>query len=253
MSVKVTVLGAGTLVPTKKRNPAGFLVQAGRYKILLDAGFGIIRRLVDLGFRLQGIDLVFVSHFHTDHFADVFPLIHSRWVEDTYRKTDKHKALTVLGPQGLKKRWKLWRQIYWVEPEEHYPVKFYESSRTLKLEKLKMEIFPVTHVRWFKSVGIRLDYAGKKIVYTGDIGSKHPFERLVKVCRGADLLVAEASYEHPTPNHYTVEQVKELAEQAKVKKVLVVHVRPQHLKRVKQICTKEPKFIFAEEKKTYKV
>ena len=73
MSVfKITILGAGTMVPTKDRNPAGFLVEVGGEKILMDCGFGTIRRMNDLGYKLEDLDLVFVSHFHTDHFADAF-------------------------------------------------------------------------------------------------------------------------------------------------------------------------------------
>jgi len=247
MNFRVSVLGAGTLVPTKKRNPSGFLVEVGRKKILLDAGFGIIRRLIDLGFNLQEIDLVFVSHFHTDHFADVFPLVHSRWVEDIYKNCSKHKKLIMVGPKGLKKRWRLWRKIFWVEPKEDYPVLFREGKRKMSLGQSKISIFPVKHVRWFASVGIVIRYQGKKLVYTGDIGSKHSFKDLIKTCQEADLLITEASYEKPTPNHYTIKQVKKLAEKAKINKVLVVHTRPQHLERVRQVCKKEPAFIFAKE------
>ncbi|MCX6791115.1 MAG: hypothetical protein NTV62_02910 [Candidatus Gribaldobacteria bacterium] len=49
----LTVLGCGAAIPTKETNPAGFLVQAGDQKILLDAGFGILRRMTDFGFDFE--------------------------------------------------------------------------------------------------------------------------------------------------------------------------------------------------------
>ena len=248
-SFKITILGSGTMVPTKRRNPAGFLVEADGKKILLDCGFGTIRRLADLGCALEDLDLVFISHFHTDHFGDAFPLIHSRWVNDIY-KSKHNKPLLFLGPGSLAKRFKLWRKIFWVEPKENYPVYFKEGTVKIKTGKLTIRTFAVKHVPWFKSVGIIFSYKGKKIVYTGDIGSKHNFEELVKTVKGADLLITEAACEKPTPNHYTIAQVKELKSKSKVKKVLIVHVRPQHEKSIKAFCRREKGFVFQEDKST---
>lgn len=248
----LTVLGAGTMVPTKKTGPAGFLIEVGSKKILLDAGHGVIRKLVDLGFDLQNIDYVFVSHFHTDHFGDAFSFIHTRWVDDTY-KNNIHKKLTFFGPEGIKEKFKLWRKIYWVEPEEHYPVEFLEGPRKINLGKIRLEIFPVQHVKWYPSVAIIIKFEGKKLVYTGDIGSDHDFNKLAKLVKDADLLITEASYEKPTPNHYSVEQIRQLSAKSNVEKVLVVHVRPQHQKRVKKICQEEKRFVLGEDSLKLKI
>jgi len=239
---QLTILGSGTMPPTKERNPSGFLVKVGGKYILLDAGHGILRRLTDYGHSIQDPDILFVSHFHTDHFSDAFALVHSRWVEDNYNFR-KHKGIKIIGPDGLKKRFKLWRKIFWVEPKEKYPLNFLEGPKKIKIGKINIETFAVHHVKWFKSVGIIIKYQGKKIIYTGDIGTNHDFRELIKICKNADLLITEASYEMPTPNHFTIGQVKELVEKSDVKKVLVVHIRPQHLKRVEEVCKDNPKFI----------
>jgi ribonuclease BN (tRNA processing enzyme) len=228
------------------------LLEADKKHILFDAGHGTIRRLTDYGYNIQDIDLLFVSHFHTDHFGDVFNLIHSRWVDDIYNRR-KHKGFVVIGPEGIKKRFKLWRKIFWVEPEEHYPVNFFEGVRKKKISNIRLEVFPVKHVKWFKSVGIIIKYKNKKIVYTGDIGSDHDFKKIISVCRDADLLITEASYKEPTPNHYTIKQVKSLADEAKVKKVLVTHIRPQHLDLIKEACRKNYKFILGIDGKKIKI
>jgi ribonuclease BN (tRNA processing enzyme) len=251
--MKLTVLGSGTMVPTKEKNPSGFLFEAEGRRILLDAGPGTMRRLTDLGIDIQSIDLVFISHFHTDHFGEAFSLIHSRFVDDIYKGNKYSKKLTFLCPRGTEERFGLWRKIFWVEPEESYPIEFKEGVAKIEETGLEIEIFPVKHVRWFDSVGIILNYKGKKIVYTGDVGSEQDFEELAKKCKNADLLITEASFEKPTPNHYTIGQIKELVKHASVKKVLVVHVRPQHEERVRDICEKEPEFIFGEDKEIIEI
>jgi len=249
---ELIVLGSGAMVPSKDKNPAGFLVKTAGKSILLDAGHGTIRRLTDLDTNIQNIDYVFISHFHTDHFGDAFNLVHSRWVDDIYSH-NKHKKLIFWCPHGTKSRFKLWRKIFWKEPDEKYPVEFREGSQQFKIKDIQIELFPVKHVKWFSSLGVIMKYKGKKLVYTGDIGSGHSFSNLVKITKDADLLITEASYEIKTPNHYTVNQIKELTNKANIKKVLVVHIRPQYEKRVKKICQKEPKFIFGKDKSRIKI
>jgi len=248
----LTVLGAGTMVPTKELNPAGFLVEANHKKILMDAGPGIIRRLVDFGFNFQDIDLVFISHFHTDHFGDAFNLIHTRWIDDVFNKR-KHKKLLLLGPKGIKRRFKLWRKIFWPEPKESYPVRFKEGQVKFEIDKIQIETFPVTHVSWFPSLGLILKSRGKKLVYTGDIGSRHDFHDLIEKTRNADLLITEASFKYPTPNHFTVQQIKKLVLNAKIKKILAVHIRPKDLKKVQKTCQRESKFILGKDNLRLKI
>jgi len=215
--MNLTILGSGTMMPTKKRNPSAFLLEAEGKRILLDCGHSTIRRLVDFGINPQSVDVVFISHFHCDHFGDAFNLVHSRLL--------KPRKIFFIGPKDLQKRFVLWRTIFWPEANETYPLEFKEGERKLNIGNIDIEIFPVYHVPWFQSVGVKITHRGKTIVYTGDIGSDHPFEHLVEISRDADLLLIEAAAPKPSPNHFTIEQVKELVKQAKVKQTLIVHIR----------------------------
>lgn len=242
----LTVLGSGVMVPTKVRNAAGFLLEVNDKKILLDCGVGIIRRLADFGYNLKDIDLVFLSHFHTDHAGDAFSLIHTLWVNDAYENhTKEHKELLFLGPRGTQDRFRLWRQIFWLEPEEFYPVTFWEGPREFNLGEIKFELFEVHHVLWFQSVGIKITYKGKTLVYTGDIGSRQDWQTLVNEVKSADLLITEASYKDPTPNHFTFDQIVALNNEAKIKKTLIVHVRPQQISFVEEKIKDNSQFILA--------
>lgn len=242
----ITVLGAGVMVPTKERNPAGFLVEVGDKKILLDAGHGIVRRLVDFGFDLQAIDFVFASHFHADHFSDVFPLMHARCVDDNYNNRG-HKELLILGPKSAGARFKLWRKIFWPEPNELYPLKFKEGSTRLLIGQARITTFPINHVPWFGSLGIIIKFAGKKLVYTGDVGSKQNFNQLIKATQNADLLIIEAGADKPSSTHYSPEQIKALTKAANVKKVLITHVHPQQIKTVQKFCRGDKKFVLGKD------
>lgn len=72
---QLTIIGSGTMMPKKFRHPS--LLEISK-KILLDLGHTSISLLIDQGIGLNSIDTLFISHFHTDHFADVLPFAHSR-------------------------------------------------------------------------------------------------------------------------------------------------------------------------------
>lgn len=247
--MKLTVLGSGTLFLTKKRFPSSFLIDVGNKKVLLDCGFGTIARLAEIGIDHRDIDLIFISHFHTDHFGDAFNLVHSRWVGDIYDGLED-KNLIYIGPRTIENRFKKWREIFWPEPEESHPVEFHEGSIDYEIGKIKLKTFPIIHVPWFDSIGIQLSTEGKKIVYPSDVGSSHDFNDLIEKSQNADLLIIESGYPHQTPNHFSCDQIKELSKRANVKQTLVVH--NQHVKseekRVKEFVNRNDGFILAEDK-----
>jgi len=236
------------MMPTQKRHPSAYLLEIAHHKILLDIGHTTIARLIEMGIDLYSIDTIFVSHFHTDHFGDFLPFIHSCFVEDLHHPAKKHqKPLLVLGPKTFQKRWDKLREVFWVEPE-NYPLRFIEGSQTITLDSLKITLFPIVHVPWFESVGIKIQDHGKTFVYTGDIGGKHPMDELQETVRDADLLLIESSYLASTPNHFSPDQIIELSQVAHVKKTVATHLRDEYIPALKQKFKNHPTIVLAKDK-----
>lgn len=233
--MRLTILGSGTMMPTKTRHPAGYLLEADDTKILLDCGHTTIARLVEMDVNLHDIDTICISHFHTDHFSDCFPLIHARWVDDIQSNPPrKHKPLVILGPKTIKKRYQKWRAIFWPEPKEDYPIQFIENSK-LTINKLTISSFPIHHVPWFPSVGYKIESAGKTLVYTGDLGS-HQGINFYQAIQTADFLLIEAGSIIPTVNHFTAEQAADLAKRFQIKRVGLTHLRNSHLASITKVA-----------------
>lgn len=251
--MQVEVIGSGTMPLTKERVASSFLIKSGSTKILLDAGHGALARLAQRGIDPRSIDAVGITHFHTDHASDAFALIHSRWVYDSYEKGE-HVPLLFVGPEGTEERFKAWRKIFWPEPNESYPVTFKEAPGQLDIGNLKLETFPVNHVKWFSSVGFRVR-GGKLVVYPGDIGSRHDFNDLVENSRDADLLIIETGYPQPTPNHFTLEQIDELVQKAGIAKTLLVHIKPmpEEEKRIREFVEANQNYLLATDGQTVKL
>lgn len=242
---KLKIIGSGTIIPTKERCPSCYLLEVGTKRILLDIGHGSVVRLVEQGIDMQSIDMLFVSHFHTDHFADMLPLIHARWIDDIHHSGRENRPITIVGPKTIKKRWLNLREIFWPEPEEHYSIKFKEGPRKFSLDDIGIEIFEVRHVDWFQSVGIKISFQGKTFVYTGDIGSRHSVEDLGRIIENVNLLLIEGGSVKPAPNHFTVDQIVEIVDRSDVEKTIITHLRKVNLPILKNKIKDKNKIILA--------
>lgn len=89
------VLGSGGPVADDGRASTGYLVWIdGKSRILVDAGGGVFLRFGEAAGHFEDLDFVAISHFHTDHSADLSALLKSGYFSDRSRK------LPISGPAG---------------------------------------------------------------------------------------------------------------------------------------------------------
>ncbi len=73
-------MGSGTTAFLPDKGCPGFLLFLGGKKILLDLGSGTLYRLAKLGYKIDEIDILAITHEHPDHLGDLLPLLHSlKW------------------------------------------------------------------------------------------------------------------------------------------------------------------------------
>ncbi|WP_460123935.1 ribonuclease Z [Stetteria hydrogenophila] len=95
--VEVTVLGSGGGAPTRERwLPAFFVADWMGHGILLDAGEGAQLRLAELGFSVNDIDVVAITHSHGDHVNGLPGILQSMYMNSRRRPltilADRHTA-----------------------------------------------------------------------------------------------------------------------------------------------------------------
>jgi ribonuclease Z len=95
--VKLTLLGTGSPVPSRRRSSSGYLLQVGADVLIVDHGTGAFSRLMETGVQATDVTHVFLSHLHFDHCADFIRLFLHRWDLGG----GLIPPLTVLGPPGL--------------------------------------------------------------------------------------------------------------------------------------------------------
>lgn len=93
--VAVQILGSGGPIADDERASSGFVVwHDGRARVLVDAGGGTFLRFGQAGARLEDLDLIAMTHFHTDHASDLSALLKSGYF------SPRQRALTISGPDG---------------------------------------------------------------------------------------------------------------------------------------------------------
>ncbi len=222
----VTILGSGTCVPSLARSSCAVLVESAGSLLLLDAGAGTMRRLLEAGVTIFDITHIFFSHFHPDHTAELVPfLFASKYPEPTRRQT----PLIVAAGKGFGAFFQDLVAVYgnWIQlPHELMRIVELDTDGAgcYQADGFCLDTRPVNHRP--ESLAVRVTgTGGKSVVYSGDTDLSPD---LVALAAGADLFICESS--HPDgmtiQGHLTPSLAGTMAQQAGVAKLVLTHFYP---------------------------
>ena len=164
---------------------SGFLLDR---HILLDCPPQTLPHLFQLGVPSEEIDLMLLSHAHSDHIGgvDLFLLdaVYRTWPRRT-------RPLAVGGPPGIYDRLReVIGESERLPPRDDPRITWFEGGDGASFEwaDATVECFEVDHDPALTSLGFRVDAGGSVIAYSGDTRPCAAVERLAE---GADLLVLE--------------------------------------------------------------
>ncbi|WP_256751017.1 MBL fold metallo-hydrolase [Mesorhizobium sp. Mes31] len=227
--------------------PSSSLLRIGGREIVVDCGLGVTRGLVDTGISLKALDLIFITHLHSDHVLELGPLLHTAWTAGLAT------PVRVFGPPGTGHYWQRFCQAMEFDIEirivdEGRPdirelvsiVEFAEGQvveqRGLKVSALRVDHPPVTDC-----FALRFEHGGKSAVFSADTAF---FPPLADFAEGADILVHEAMLaegierlvartgngarlkEHLLASHSFAEEAGRIASEAGVRRLVLNHLIP---------------------------
>ncbi|WP_417684904.1 MBL fold metallo-hydrolase [Roseibium sp.] len=98
---RLVILGSkgGPAIRPGGPSPTSSLLEIAGRRCVIDCGLGVTRGLVEAGVSLKEMDLIFITHMHSDHVLELGPLIHTAWT------TGLSKKVTVFGPADLQEYW----------------------------------------------------------------------------------------------------------------------------------------------------
>lgn len=220
-AIEVTVLGSGTAVPVPDRFPAGYLVRTDGLLAMVDCGPGTLRRLAQAGVDLRDLDAVFLTHYHTDHCADVGPLLFAL----RSPRYAGRKPLHLFAAPGLERFLATLATVWpWTLPRD-YDLAVHELTpgRTL-LGDAAIDALPIRHTA--QSLGYRFGARNAAVAFSGDADE---CDELVQLARGADLLVCDAAFpdERRVEGHMTPGLAGQHAARAGARALCLTHFYPE--------------------------
>ncbi|OAS15753.1 MBL fold metallo-hydrolase [Paenibacillus oryzisoli] len=212
--MKIKVIGRWGAYPKRGEATAGFLLEVGTHKILLDCGSGVLSVLQNY-IELHELTAVFVSHNHFDHMADLGSLQYACLIDMDLKQRDI--PLQMLVAKESKADWTIPTLKGTIE-------QLINQDTIISFEDgLTLTFFQTDHDAY--CLGVKVSYGGKKLVYTADTRYD---ETLIPHLQDADLLMTEASFyanfDAARYGHMNSSEAGLLASKAGVKKLLLTHL-----------------------------
>jgi len=221
--MELTILGSGCGIPFQQRGAPGHLVIIDNEPLLFDSGSGTLLRLLNVGIDYKQLNHVFYTHTHSDHTADLIPLVQALRTTPNYQRRNK---FNLYGPEGFSDFVRLLAQAFgsWLIDAD-FPLKIHELSRDqLNFSNWSIKCAPMQHSR--AAIGYRIESKeGRSIVYSGDTDF---CPEIIELAKHADILILECSFpDHKKMvGHLTPSEAAEIAAKAKCEHLILTHFYP---------------------------
>ena len=222
---RLHVLGCGTAAPSADRVGSGYLLRTTDVTALFDCGPGIVHRLAQQGAPAwQQLTHVVITHFHTDHIADLpalfFGLRHGM-------QPARRAPLSVVGPTGTRKLFaRLANAFGHFLREPGFAVEITELGDDGRFDSAAISLHACRTPHTNNSLAYRVDVPGLRFGLTGDTG---PSDAVGAFLSGVDELIAECSLPDAAaiPTHLSPSSLAALAQRAQPGRLIVTHCYPQ--------------------------
>jgi len=200
VSEYVVLLGTkgGPAIRQGSTMPTSNLVVMNGRQIVVDCGLGVTRALTNHGFALKDLELIFITHLHSDHYLELGPLIHTAWTAGLKTSVD------IWGPAGLQEYWDNFviamrddidiRITDEGRPDLRALVRFHQLDEgSIKASKdIEIRALRVAHPPLTDCFSLSFQSPLHRVVFSADTTY---FPPLAEFAKGADLLVHEAMLE----------------------------------------------------------
>lgn len=280
----VWTIGTSSAVPTRERGLPCNMVNFEGERLLFDCGEGAQRRIMMDKLGLMKISRVFITHWHADHFSGLLGLIqtlemegreHPLYIYGPPRTEEFTERLLDLGyfnrsydifAEDLVEGDAIVGEGYEVRPFEvdHSVNAFgyvFQEEDSVKANKQKMEELGLGSspkigklkageaVEWngetIEPEQVVERVPGRKVVYTGDTAKSN---NTVKHAEGADILIHESTVTEELIDerryHSSAKQAAEVAKQAGVDKLVLIHFSRRYRGGKEQELLDEAKEVF---------
>lgn len=204
--IRAFLCGSGSPLPDPDRAGPCIGIVAGKQAFVFDSGSGSVRKLLRMGFPIDNLQAVFLTHLHSDHVDGLGELLLQAWVGGS-----RATPLPVYGPEGVEGVVAGFRAAYM--PDSGYRVAHHgaaivppggfggtaqaipepngtpPSAVVWDRDGVRITVIRVNHAPVKPAFGYRIDYKGRSVALSGDTTYSAD---LAAAAKGVDVLFHEA-------------------------------------------------------------
>jgi ribonuclease BN (tRNA processing enzyme) len=219
--VKLTILGSGTAVPDGVRNSAGYFVESGDVRLMMDCGAGTVHALARYGCDWERMTHLYISHFHIDHIGELASLFFA------FRhgmRSERKEPLTIIGPRGLDNIMDGLRRTFGAKLfSPKFPVNLNLLAPDDQIElsdRISLAVTKTPHTE--ESLAVRITNGASSICYTGDTDYS---ESVARFFVKTGVMISECSFRerHPDVAHVSINDTARMAAMAEAERLVVTH------------------------------
>ncbi len=219
--MKLTILGSGTVVPDGARNSAGYFIETGDVRLMMDCGAGTVHALARYGCDWERLTHVYISHFHVDHVGELAALF---FAFKYGMRGARDEPLMLIGPRGLDRVMDGLKQAF---GEDLFAPKFPVSLRLLAPgEQIdlsgdsRLAVAKTPHTD--ESLAVRVTSGASSICYTGDTDYSPEVARFFAK---TSVMISECSFRERREGvaHVAINDVARMAALAAAERLIVTH------------------------------
>ncbi|HEY5813395.1 MAG TPA: ribonuclease Z [Terrimicrobiaceae bacterium] len=235
----VTFLGTGPGDVAAGRFQSSILLEAGGKQMLLDAGEPCTAQLLEIGFSIPDLDAVWITHAHADHVGGLSLLIQASWLHE------RKRPLPLGVPEHLSEPLRAWLDATLLPAKViKFPLEIFawQANTPVALDEITVRPYPTTHLSGLKEMTGNLAIesflfeilaSGKRIVYSGDLGSPEDLRSIL--AKPMDLLICELA-------HFSPEELVSSLRETTIGTLCLTHISSELYERrgeIQMLCERE--------------
>ena len=232
-TVEVQFVGSGDAFGSGGRFQTCIAVRTSDELMLVDCGASSLVGMQKLGIDPNDIAKIFITHLHGDHFGGLpFLLLHAQHV------AKRTAPLTLVGPPGLEARLRDAMEVLFTASSK-IPLGFELTVIEIRpraptpVGEVEVTAFPVAHFSGAPSYSLRVQVAGKVLVYSGDTQWT---DTLIEASADADLFICECYvFDDDVPLHNTYTTILENRPRMTCKRIILTHMSDDVLSRLSEV------------------